>query len=156
MFNYLMEREINRSRRYTRPFSLVMIDIDHFKKINDTWGHPAGDAILRELGALMRENFRKLDVPVRYGGEEFACLLPETPLEEAIQVAERFRIVVEQNAFRHGRQRIPVTVSLGVAAVGGGPNADTMTAEDLLRFADRALYQAKQNGRNRIAASRIA
>jgi GGDEF domain-containing protein len=69
MFNYLMEREINRSRRYTRPFSLVMIDIDHFKKINDTWGHPAGDAILRELGALMRENFRKLDVPVRYGGE---------------------------------------------------------------------------------------
>ena len=156
MFNYLMEREINRSRRYNRPFSLVMIDIDHFKKINDTWGHPAGDVILRELGALMRENFRKLDVPVRYGGEEFACLLPETPLEEAIKVAERFRIIVEQNDFLHGRQRIPVTISLGVAAVGGGLNTETMTAEELLRFADRALYQAKQNGRNRISASRIA
>ena len=155
MFNYLMEREISRSRRYNRPFSLVMIDIDHFKKINDTWGHPAGDTILRELGALMRENFRKLDVPVRYGGEEFACLLPETPLEEAIQVAERFRIVVEQASFAHGRQKIPVTVSLGVAAAGNGGGIEDVTAEELLRFADRALYQAKQSGRNRLAASRV-
>ena len=155
MFNYLMEREINRSRRYNRPFSLVMIDIDHFKKINDTWGHPAGDTILRELGALMRENFRKLDVPVRYGGEEFAFLLPETPLEEAIQVAERFRIVVEQAPFVHGRQKIPVTISLGVASAGNGGGIEDVTAEELLRLADRALYQAKQSGRNRLAASRV-
>ena len=155
MFNFLMEREISRSRRYNRPFSLVMIDIDHFKKINDTWGHPAGDTILRELGALMRENFRKLDVPVRYGGEEFACLLPETPLEEAIQVAERFRIVVEQAPFVHGRQKIPVTVSLGVAAAGNGGGIEDVTADELLRLADRALYQAKQSGRNRLAASRV-
>ena len=154
MFNYLMEREINRSRRYARPFSLLMIDIDFFKKINDRWGHPAGDLVLRELSALMRENFRKLDVPVRYGGEEFAVLLPETSLEDAIQLAERFRVTVEQAKFMNGRERIPVTVSLGVASIGNSPISEELDSEELLQYADRALYQAKQNGRNRIAAGR--
>ncbi len=154
MFNYLMEREINRSRRYGRPLSLVMIDIDYFKKINDTWGHPAGDLVLRELGALMRENFRRLDVPVRYGGEEFAAILPETSLEEAIQIAERYRVVVEQNQFLFGKERIPVTISLGVASIGNSPVSEDLDSEELLQVADRALYQAKQNGRNRIAAGR--
>ena len=154
MFNYLIEREISRSRRYVRPFSLLMIDIDFFKKINDRWGHPVGDMVLRELGALMRENFRKLDVPVRYGGEEFAVLLPETALEDAIQLAERFRVTVEQASFMQGRERIPVTISLGVASIGNSPISEDMDSEELLQFADRALYQAKQNGRNRIAAGR--
>lgn len=154
MFNYLIEREINRSRRYCRPLSLVMIDIDHFKKINDTWGHPVGDLVLRDLGALMRANFRRLDVPVRYGGEEFAVILPETSLEEAINLAERFRIKVERNVFSSGLERIPVTISLGVASVGNSPVSEDLDAEGLLQMADRALYQAKQSGRNRIAAGR--
>ena len=154
MFNYLIEREINRSRRYRRPLSLVMIDIDHFKKINDTWGHPVGDLVLRELGGLMRENFRRLDVPVRYGGEEFAVILPETSLEEAINFAERFRVKVEKATFMNGRERIPVTISLGVATIGNSPIAEDLDADTLLQMADRALYQAKQSGRNRIAAGR--
>ena len=154
MFNYLIEREINRSRRYRRPLSLVMIDIDHFKKINDTWGHPVGDLVLRQLGGLMRENFRRLDVPVRYGGEEFAVILPETSLEEAIHFAERFRVTVEKAVFMTGRERIPVTISLGVATVGNSPVAEELDADALLQMADRALYQAKQSGRNRIAAGR--
>ena len=154
MFNYLIEREINRSRRYARPLSLVMIDIDHFKKINDTWGHPVGDMVLRELGALMRTNFRNLDVPVRYGGEEFAAILPETSLEEAIQFSERFRVIVENALFLQGKTRIPVTISLGIASIGNSPVSEELDAEELLQHADRALYQAKQNGRNRIAAGR--
>ncbi len=154
MFNYLIEREINRSRRYRRPLSLVMIDIDHFKKINDTWGHLVGDVVLRQLGGLMRENFRRLDVPVRYGGEEFAVILPETSLEEAINFAERFRITVEQASFMNGRERIPVTISLGVATIGNSPVAEEFDSDALLQMADRALYQAKQAGRNRIAAGR--
>jgi len=154
MFNYLIEREINRSRRYRRPLSLVMIDIDYFKKINDTWGHPVGDVVLRELGGLMRENFRRLDVPVRYGGEEFAVILPETSLEEAINFAERFRVKVEKANFMNGRERIPVTISLGVATIGNSAVSDDMDADALLQMADRALYQAKQSGRNRIAAGR--
>lgn len=154
MFNYLMEREISRSRRYARPFSLVMMDIDYFKNINDTWGHPAGDMVLREIGALMRETFRKLDVPVRYGGEEFAVLLPETSLEDAIQLAERFRVLVEKATFMHRHERISVTISLGVASLGNSTISEDMDSDELLQFADRALYQAKQNGRNRIAAGR--
>jgi len=154
MFNYLIEREINRSRRYARPLSLVMIDIDHFKKINDAWGHPVGDMVLRELGSLMRANFRNLDVPVRYGGEEFAAILPETSLEEAIQFSERFRMIVENASFMQGKTRIPVTISLGIASIGNSPVSEEMDAEELLHYADRALYQAKQNGRNRIAAGR--
>ena len=154
MFNYLIEREINRSRRYGRPLTLVMIDIDHFKKVNDTWGHPIGDLVLRELGALMRENFRRLDVPVRYGGEEFAAILPETNLEEAINFAERFRVIVENYSFMNGRERIPVTISIGIATIGSSPVAEEVDSDTLLQRADRALYQAKQSGRNRIAAGR--
>ena len=155
MFNYLIEREINRSRRYNRPTSLIMLDIDFFKRVNDTWGHQAGDVVLRDLGALMRQSVRKLDVPVRYGGEEFAIILPETSLEEAVNLAERFRILVERTVFSSGRERIPVTVSLGVASLGGGV-PENMDAEDFIQMADKALYQAKQAGRNRIAVGRAS
>lgn len=154
MFNYLIEREISRSRRYRRPLSLLMMDIDHFKSINDTWGHTIGDMVLRELGALMRENFRKLDVPARYGGEEFAAILPETSLEEAIQLAERFRIIVDKYAFIQGKEAISVTISIGIASIGNSSISEELDSEELIQIADRALYQAKQNGRNRIAAGR--
>ena len=91
---------------------------------------------------------------MRYGGEEFAVILPETSLEEAIHFAERFRVTVEQAAFMTGRERIPVTISLGVATVGNSPVAEDLDADALLQMADKALYQAKQSGRNRIAAGR--
>jgi diguanylate cyclase (GGDEF)-like protein len=110
--------------------------------------------VLRELGALMRANFRKLDVPVRYGGEEFAAILPETPLEEAVNFAERFRVMVEQAIFSTGRTRIPVTISLGVASIGNTPISENLDSDEFIQIADRALYQAKQSGRNRIAAGR--
>ena len=111
--------------------------------------------MLRDLGALMRQSVRKLDVPVRYGGEEFAIILPETSLEEAVNLAERFRILVERTVFSSGRERIPVTVSLGVASLGGGV-PENMDAEDFIQMADKALYQAKQAGRNRIAVGRAS
>jgi two-component system, cell cycle response regulator len=154
LFNYLIEREINRSRRYGRPVSLLMMDIDFFKRINDTWGHPAGDVVLRDLGALVRQSVRKLDVPVRYGGEEFAIILPETTLEEAVNLAERFRIMVERTVFSNGRERLPVTISIGIASIGNNSVADNMSQEEFLQMADSALYQAKQSGRNRIAVGR--
>ena len=156
MFNYLIEREINRTRRYGRPVSLIMLDIDFFKRINDTWGHPAGDAVLRDLGALIRQSVRKLDVPVRFGGEEFAIILPETGLEEAVNLAERFRMVVERTVFTAVRDRIPVTVSLGVASISNAAMAENVEPEEFLQMADRALYQAKQSGRNRIAVGRFS
>ena len=155
LFNFLIDREINRSRRYGRPVSLLMMDIDFFKRINDTWGHPAGDIVLRDLGALVRQSVRKLDVPVRYGGEEFAIILPETTLEEAVNLAERFRIMVERTVFSNGRERLPVTISIGIASIGNNSTAETISQEEFLQIADGALYQAKQSGRNRIAVGRF-
>ena len=102
----------------------------------------------------MRENFRKLDVPVRYGGEEFAVILPETSLEEAIQLAERFRVIVEKNAFIQGKEGITVTISIGIASIGNSSASEELDSEELIQIADKALYQAKQNGRNKIAAGR--
>ena len=154
LFNYLIDREINRSRRYGRPVSLLMMDIDFFKRINDTWGHPAGDVVLRDLGALVRQSVRKLDVPVRYGGEEFAIILPETTLEEAVNLAERFRIMVERTVFSNGRERLPVTISIGIASIGNNSVNENISQEEFLQIADGALYQAKQSGRNRIAVGR--
>ena len=155
LFNFLIDREINRSRRYGRPVSLLMMDIDFFKRINDTWGHPAGDIVLRDLGALVRQSVRKLDVPVRYGGEEFAIILPETTLEEAVNLAERFRIMVERTVFSNGRERLPVTISIGIASIGNNSTAENISQEEFLQIADGALYQAKQSGRNRIAVGRF-
>lgn len=154
MFDFLVEREINRCRRYGRPVSLVMFDIDHFKKVNDTWGHQTGDLILKEIGYLMRANFRKLDFPARYGGEEFAVILPETPLEEAVSFAERFRVLVERTFFSNGREKIPITVSLGVASLGLNSVAEALASEDFVHYADSALYEAKRAGRNRVVVSR--
>ncbi len=130
------------------PLACLMLDIDHFKKINDEHGHAAGDAILRQLAEILRHTSRAEDMVFRYGGEEFAAILTNAPLKIALQIAERIRTQVEASSFQWEGRKIPVTLSIGVA-VAGGKEAD---GEALIRAADAALYQAKQSGRNRVAA----
>jgi diguanylate cyclase (GGDEF)-like protein len=141
-----LEREFQRHRRYGSALSLMMLDIDHFKRINDTLGHQAGDIVLREVAQLLAASVRRTDTVGRYGGEEFASLLPETRRDEAIEVAERFRAIVEARAFQYGEQRVTVTVSIGISIAGEA----TDTEGALIRAADDALYRAKSEGRNRV------
>ncbi len=129
------------ARRQDSPLSLILLDIDRFKDYNDSFGHPAGDELLRTFGALLRESVRGHDVVARYGGEEFVVLLPATGAVEALEVAERLREAVAGRDWRHR----PVTVSLGVAT----SDAETQDESALVELADRALYSSKQAGRNR-------
>lgn len=148
---YLLEvaqRELRHTRRTGRPLSLLLIDVDHFKAVNDTHGHLAGDEVLIELGGRLRGLLRGDEVLARYGGEEFCLLLPETTLDEARQVAERVRVAVERTAFPTERAPLTVTVSIGVATTGG---QEDMTVAQLIDQADRKLYEAKRGGRNQIA-----
>jgi diguanylate cyclase (GGDEF)-like protein len=148
---YLMEsleREIPRARRHQRPLSLVMFDIDHFKDVNDNFGHLAGDYVLKELATIVKTRLRPDDVLARYGGEEFSIILPETTLAGAAAIAEELRILVEEHVFEFEGERMKVTVSLGAAQLQDG--------SDVLGFikdADEKLYQAKRGGRNRTASA---
>ena len=145
-FEDAIERELSRSRRYTRPLSLVLLDIDHFKKINDSYGHLAGDAVLKEVALTIRGKTRREDVFARFGGEEFALLLPEVDHKGAAQLAEKARKLVEKHAFSFDGETIPVTVTAGVATVQK-KNEDP---NELIRRADEKLYEAKSSGRNRV------
>lgn len=148
-FLHLAEHELTRAKRYDKNLSVLMVDIDHFKGINDTHGHAAGDEVLRRFAATVKEHLRATDVLGRIGGEEFALLLPETDVEGALTLAERIRQDVAQTGTRWDGQVIRVTASLGVAALG-----DTdATIHDLLAHADKALYAAKEQGRDRVLAS---
>jgi diguanylate cyclase (GGDEF)-like protein len=141
-----LKYEIDRAMRYQRPLSLIMIDIDHFKKINDTYGHVAGDFVLKETSALYMQYLRKADILGRYGGEEFIIILPECHIQQAIQTAEKIRSKIAESVFRYETTDIKVTVSLGISA-----NAhDAADPNFLIKTADRALYIAKMNGRNQI------
>jgi two-component system cell cycle response regulator len=143
----LIQQEVARVARYEgRSLSVIMLDVDHFKDVNDQLGHLGGDAVLRELARQLREGVREVDAVGRYGGEEFVLLLPETGYDEAVLTAERLRRRIEQHGFQAGERVLRVTVSLGVASYPGG-SADS--AATLIREADRALYRAKQEGRNR-------
>jgi diguanylate cyclase (GGDEF)-like protein/PAS domain S-box-containing protein len=140
------ELELERWRRFPRPLSLIAIDADFFKTVNDTWGHAAGDEVLRNLALTLAANVREIDVVARMGGEEFAALLPSTDLEGAIRLAERFRSAVESQCVRTGEAGIRYTVSIGVASMDAGING----VDQLLKLADSALYAAKKAGRNRV------
>jgi diguanylate cyclase (GGDEF)-like protein len=142
-----LERELARSERHGRPLSLVMFDIDHFKRINDDMGHLAGDYALRELAACIKAAVRREELFARYGGEEFAIVLPETACAEAASFAERIRAEVAAHAFEFDGERFPVTISLGIASTRGN---EACTAEELILQADKALYRAKNEGRNRV------
>ena len=143
-FDDALDREASRAKRYRRDVSLIMFDIDHFKKINDTHGHLAGDAVLRQLGSLLRGRVRRDDVPARTGGEEFSVLLPEVPAEGGWRLAENLREAVEAASFRFEDTTITVTISVGVAQWG----PDIENPVDLVRRADEKLYEAKNAGRN--------
>ena len=144
----VLKSELERARRYQHAFSVLMIDIDHFKKVNDEHGHPAGDAVLREVAGRLADGMRVVDVLGRYGGEEFVAILPGTSHDEAVQTAERVRERVGAQPFRIEGKDVAVTVSIGVASC---PFKGACGAPDLVQEADKALYRAKSAGRNRTA-----
>ncbi|MBI3995963.1 MAG: GGDEF domain-containing protein [Nitrospirae bacterium] len=144
-FQAYLARNLSRCKDLREPLSVGMADLDWFKKINDGWGHPAGDYVLREFAGLVKNAVRPADLLARYGGEEFGLILPHTNLAEARIVGERLRGRVEDHAFVFDGQRLPVTVSIGLAErLDGDEEADALIAR-----ADKALYQAKRDGRNR-------
>lgn len=142
-----MERELQRCQREGRPLSLLLIDLDHFKGINDTYGHNAGDETLKALARLLDEEARASDVVCRYGGEEFLLLLPGMPQDTALQRAEECRTRLEDMALHFGEFQIRTTLSIGVATYPG----HGQSAHELIHAADCALYRAKADGRNRVA-----
>jgi diguanylate cyclase (GGDEF)-like protein len=143
------QTEFERSRRYQRPLSVLMLDVDHFKRVNDSYGHETGDRVLRVLADACRGSLRQQDVLGRYGGEEFVAALPETSATVAQETAERLRRAVQDLAVNSPQGPVKVTVSIGVATL----NAATPTITALINAADRALYEAKQKGRNRVVVS---
>jgi two-component system, cell cycle response regulator len=145
-----LEEEYLRARRYDRPLSLGLLDLDHFKRLNDTFGHPAGDLALVETAKIIKATLRRHDLVARYGGEEFAMLLPETPADRAILAFERVRSAIENAEIKYDSVRLPVTASLGVASF---PHQLVTKPSDFITLADAALYDAKRSGRNRVVAA---
>jgi diguanylate cyclase (GGDEF)-like protein len=144
-FEERLDEEIHRSRRYDRPMSILMIDIDFFKQFNDTCGHLKGDDVLRQLSHILQDHSRETDITARYGGEEFVMILPETSLESSRMLGERIRQAVDKAVFE-GEEQIPatkITVSVGVSCL-----TDDEGGYDALERADRALYKSKQAGKN--------
>ncbi len=141
-----LEREIARAHRYQRALSLVMFDLDHFKKINDTYGHLAGDYVLKQLASAVKQKIRREDLFARYGGEEFAIILPEITLGAALTFSEKIRQLVEEQEFRFEKTAIDVTISMGVAAV----DDEVKEVDVLIKRSDEQLYAAKGAGRNRV------
>ena len=145
-----LEEEFLRSKRYERPMSLGMLDIDFFKKLNDNYGHPAGDYALVQVANIIKQTLRRHDFVARYGGEEFVMILPETPVDNAVLACERVRMNIEEAEMIYEGQRLPVTISLGVCSF---PHHLLTKAQDLITLADTALYDAKRTGRNRTVAA---
>lgn len=158
-----LEREMSRSLRYGRSLSLVIFDIDFFKRVNDTYGHLTGDFILRQVSARIKQQIRRDDIFARYGGEEFVILLPELSKHQALRMAEKTRQIVEAEPFNFDHTRIPVTISLGLADLDeymarlSASDAERERVEPntmaLIKLADDRLLEAKRRGRNRVVAS---
>ena len=146
-FDRRFEYEFNRARRYRSSLALLMMDIDHFKKLNDAHGHQFGDLVLQGVAKALQACLRDVDTIARYGGEEIVAILPETPQAEVAGVAERLRLAVESAEFLDQGGRVPATISIGAALY---PNRVAQSRADLLKLADDALYRAKEGGRNRV------
>jgi two-component system, cell cycle response regulator len=150
----LLHEEYERTKRSGEPMAVAMLDLDRFKQVNDTYGHPTGDVILYETGRILRDSAREIDMVGRYGGEEFIVILPGTDEEAAAQFAERVRQAVAEHVFRDEATEVKMTVSAGVASF---PGDGAPYPEALIREADGALYGAKEGGRNRVVrASEVA
>jgi diguanylate cyclase (GGDEF)-like protein len=141
-----LDREMSRARRYKRPLSLVMIDIDFFSRVNNTYGHLAGDYVLREVSSLVRARIRRDEIFARYGGEEFSVILPETDLAGAVYVAESIRSIIAAHPFVFEREAIAITASFGVAELA----EEHSSVEAFIQTADERLFAAKNAGRNRV------
>ncbi len=146
-----LSRAFEESQRYQRPLSLAMIDIDFFKKVNDTYGHAVGDEVLKCAARLFRDSVRSTDLVARYGGEEFAVMMPETTLPDSIAFAEKIRALVESTTMGTQAGDLKVTVSIGVASV---PLTRIHSPKELIVAADKALYRAKRGGRNQVQAEK--
>ena len=143
------EREVSGTARYGQDLSLLMLDLDFFKQVNDTHGHPAGDAVLQQTARLLKKSIRQYDVACRYGGEEFAVIMPNTRLTDAQIFCERLRKKIENSTVRYNSKKIRFTVSIGLAQFL--PEIDK-SITDLIKRTDDGLYAAKQQGRNRVVA----
>jgi diguanylate cyclase (GGDEF)-like protein len=141
-----LKDEIERHKRYAHPLSLIMFDIDYFKHINDAYGHQCGDHILKDIASSIEKTIRAEDILARYGGDEFCCLLPETGIEAATILAERFRTQIAHKQYHYQGNQIKSTISVGVSALSAGNS----TPDLLLKKADEGLYEAKNTGRNRV------
>jgi len=139
-----LEREMSRAQRYSRALSLMMFDIDHFKRVNDSYGHLAGDYVLHQLAAVIKGRIRREDIFARYGGEEFSIVLPEIEIDIARQIADKIRLMVEATEFKFEETVMPVTISIGIAAI----DDKLQQALDFIKVADDNLYEAKRSGRN--------
>ena len=150
-FDEELALEWRRAERVGDPLALILLDLDNFKSVNDTYGHPAGDEIMRRVGQVLRDSVRHLDLPARYGGEEFGVIVPETDLEGAIELAERLRAALEAE-----RIELPDGTTLCVtASFGAAVKGDLPGGENLVAAADKALYEAKRAGKNRVAPSPV-
>ncbi len=145
-FHYQLQSEITRHNRYQRPLSLLMLDIDHFKRFNDIYGHMEGDRILSSIGKAISAVLRTPDTAYRYGGEEFTVILPETDIESAMKAASRIKTVVESDVLRHNEFDVPITLSIGVTEYSFGESTT-----EFMKRADKAMYISKRQGRNCIS-----
>jgi two-component system cell cycle response regulator len=145
---------LNRAVARKKPLTVLLTDIDHFKAVNDTHGHQAGDDVLKEFAVRVKRNIRTVDLACRYGGEEFAIVMPDTDMALAKVVAERLRIEIASHPFivEGGKKQIPVTVSIGLASLTDKPE----NGEGLVHRADEALYEAKRSGRNKVTVAAAA
>ncbi|MDA0282607.1 MAG: diguanylate cyclase [Planctomycetota bacterium] len=149
-FDQRMHEEVAAAARYSRPMSLIMMDVDKFKNLNDSHGHPFGDEVLQAVGDVLQQTARTTDWPCRYGGEEFGLILRETDLDGAVVMAERVRASIEGLLLRNKSQMVPVTASFGVVATTLCMNPCDLSPQWIIESADRALYAAKESGRNRV------
>jgi diguanylate cyclase (GGDEF)-like protein len=140
-----LNRELSRAKRYKKPLSVIFADIDHFKAVNDTFGHQAGDHVLKVLAVCLKKSLRESDCLARYGGEEFAIILPEANIESSILVAERLKENIRSQDITYKGKTISLTMSFGVACM---PSNQNLSSDSLIKMADDALYKAKNQGRN--------
>jgi diguanylate cyclase (GGDEF)-like protein len=145
-FQEMLTYTLNHADRFSTEASLLMLDVDDLKKINDTYGHQAGDAVLSSIGSTLTESLRKVDIPARYGGDEFAVILPNTNKQGSVAVAEKIRSRLKKVTLKSDSREVPVTFSIGIATFPQSASGKELLVEK----ADRALYESKNHGKNRI------